>query len=174
MPDAAYLDAAREGFPEINYPTNKILGNWFQFSSNTLGYRSSGGREDRTEFQLSPGGSGTTRQITQFHGGDGRMDSDDYFIALSAPIRWSHLSANMWRVYVPDSSQFRVDRSNGPSIGGTQRAHSFRIRYKNGRLYDIDNTRTLIPRSQAKDYIDQERARIRRGEVMPITIGIGG
>jgi hypothetical protein len=172
MPDAAYLDAARDGFPEINYPANKISGDWFRFSSGTLGYRGSGGREDRAEFQFRPGGSGTIREITQFHGADGRMDSDDHFIALSAPIRWSHLSANMWRVYVPDSSHFRVERTNGPSISGTQKAHSFRIRYKNGRLYDIDNTRTLIPKSQAKDYIDRERARIRRGEVMPIVIGI--
>jgi hypothetical protein len=170
MPDASYIDAATEGFPEVAYPANRITGEWFKFGSGTLQYRANG-KESRAEYHFRPGGSGSIREVSQFHGGDGKMDKGDPLIVLTAPIRWNHIGPNMWRVDVPDSKQFKVAHSEGARISGFQAAHSFRLRYKNGRLYDIDGSRTLVPKSMAREYIDQERRRIGNGEVMPLLIG---
>lgn len=171
IPDASYIDAAQEGFSNTAYPANRITGEWFNFNTGTAQYRASGGRETRIEYHFHAGGSGTVRQTSQFHRGDGKMDDGDSLVVIKAPIRWSYLSPNMWKVDVPDSSQYKVVHAEGAGISGHRAAFSFRVRYKNGRLYDIDKSRTLVPKSGAREYIDQERRRIRDGEMMPILIG---
>lgn len=171
LPDASYMDAAQEGFSNTAYPANQIVDDWFKFDTGAVEYRASGGRETRTEYHFAVGGAGTVRQVSQFHRGDGKLDEGDSLIVLKARIRWSYLSPNMWKVDVPDSSQFKVIHAEGARISGHRAAHSFRLRYKNGRLYDIDKSRTLVPKSKAKAYIDQERQRIRDGEALPILIG---
>jgi hypothetical protein len=141
-----------------------IQGKWMKFSSNTIGYKATQ-TEDRTDYEFTSGGKGRIREVTQYHSSGGR-------IVLEAPIRWEKVAPNRWLVMVPASDQYNVVQSNGPRISGTKQAHSFHLLYANGRLYDVDSVRTLVPLHQAKRYIDEERARIQRGEVMPFVIGL--
>ena len=98
IPDASYIDAAQEGFSNTAYPANRITGEWFNFNTGTAQYRASGGRETRIEYHFHAGGSGTVRQTSQFHRGDGKMDDGDSLVVIKAPIRWSYLSPNMRKV----------------------------------------------------------------------------
>ena len=162
-PDAAYLDG-QAGFSNAYVSDHMIHGKWMKFSTGMIGYMATQ-TEFRCDYEFLPGGRGRIREVTQYHGIGHR-------IVLEAPIRWQKAASNRWLVMVPASDRFKVVETNGPQIGGTAPAHSFHVLYANGRLYDVDSERTLVPISQAKQYIDEERSRIQRGEVMPITLGI--
>lgn len=163
IPDAAYLDG-QERFSNAYVSDHMIHGKWMKFSTSTIGYMATQ-TEDRCDYEFLPGGRGRIREVTQYHGSGHR-------IILEAPIRWEKTAPNRWMVMVPASDKFKVVETNGPQVSGPQRAHSFQVLYANGRLYDVDSMRTLVPIDQARRYIDEERARIKRGESMPILIGV--
>ena len=162
IPDAAYLDGQMR-FDEGYVPDSRIHGKWLKFDSHTIQYNVSQ-TEYRVDYEFFPKGRGRIREVTQFHTTGNR-------VVIEAPISWERISPFMWKVSIPSSDRYRVVEAENAGISGSRAAISFRMQSGNGRLYDIDNLKTLVPIHEAREYIDQERGRMRRGEAMPFVVG---
>lgn len=162
IPDTAFLNG-QNSFDKDYVPDGKMLGKWMMFTSNSVGY-SATLKEQRSDYEFLNGGGGRIREVSQFHATGNR-------IVLEAPLRWKRLSQNTWKVSLPTSDHYRVVSAEKAHISGSRPAREFVMRSGNGRLYDIDNLKTLVPLNQAKAYIDEVRARVQNREATTFVVG---
>jgi hypothetical protein len=163
IPDEAYMDGHGQIDHEQQVSSSRVHGMWVRFSTTAIGHAATG-KETRSHFKFDPGGGGKVREINKFL-------STGSSIILEAPLRWERIGPNRWRVDLPATDRYRVIKADGAEISGQRQARSFRMAYANGRLYDIDNLKTLVPYAQAIRHIDAERARVRGGHAMPFVFG---
>lgn|GEM_PF-4133491 len=119
--------------------------------------------EYRNNYEFNPGGVGRIEEFTKF------MESNS-MIVITAPLKWRYEGANRWVVDLPSSKSYKVLEKKGNINVGYRAPICVTLAYWNGRLYDLRTRRVLVPLSEARQKIDQVRARAKTVEIGPVTI----
>lgn len=158
IPDPEYLNGINR-VTNTNYPPDKIAGVWIFFNHDHFNYQATG-NETRTNYEFRTNGTGQTQQYTKFV-----QSGKD--VTIQAPLTWKYHGNNLWTVYMPDSSQYKVlSKSKGITVGHLP-AYNFNIRYGDGRLYKMDTLHIMVSPEEAPAYVREQRARLQQRAAAP-------
>lgn len=140
---------------DIDYPANKIVGSWFHVDHDPI-RTSDRDMEFKQSIEFRSGGRGT-------HFQHARNLANGREIEVEAPITWSYLGKNRWQVVRPPTSQYRVIKNRGLSIGSGPGV-TLVVRYHSGKLYYLRAGQIWVPHNETE--VRRLLARLREAKQM--------
>lgn len=128
--------------PDTDYPASAIAGDWANVSADhELESTSFGSWEmewklrgdTKKYYEFRPGGRGTVLQHTRYYD-EGNYQTPRSHISLQANIRWEYRGKNLWEIFLPASTEYKV-LSNKGTKSGYIGPRSFTVRLFENKLY---------------------------------------
>ena len=134
---------------DVDYPADKIAGNWLQVAYSPIPLQPGFGQESKTYLNLKPDGTGFCRHINilppvyaEFP--DVVVGPMDVMAEFEFPLTWRHSGINKWQVTYDGSRLRTISGPAGATLNLAVLAKPSVMRFHNGRLFDTAHPGTFV------------------------------